>query len=66
MTALTADNTAVVAAYAQGRDDERRDLLLWLDTVVQFGLHRVGDVQGAQLVRTLCERADCREHLGGA
>jgi hypothetical protein len=65
MTASTADTAGVVAAYAQGREDERRDLLLWLDTVVQFGLHRAGDLHGAALVQALCLRADSREHLAG-
>jgi hypothetical protein len=54
-----------MAAYVQGREDERRDLLLWLDTVVQFALHRAGDVHGAALVQALCLRADSREHLAG-
>lgn len=66
MTASTVDNAAVLAAHQQGREDERRDLLLWLDAVVQLELHQRGDLAGAELLRSIADRAERRDHLGGA
>jgi hypothetical protein len=66
MTVSTADDIAVRAAHQQGREDERRDLLLWLDVVVQFQLHQHGDVAGARLLQRVAQRLEQCEHLGGA
>lgn len=66
MTALTADTAALRAAYQQGRETERRDLLLWLDAVVQFQLHQHGNVDGARLLQRVADRVEQGEHLGGA
>lgn len=66
MTVPTADTAALQAAHQQGREAERRDLLLWLDVVVQFQLHQHGDVDGARLLQRVTERVEQCEHLGGA
>ena len=66
MTVSTAADIAVRAAHQQGREDARRDLLLWLDVVVQFQLHQHGDVDGARLLQRVAQRLEQCEHLGGA
>lgn len=66
MTALTADDIALRAAHQQGRQAERQDVLLWLDTVIQFSLHQHGDIDGARLLKQVADRLEGCEHIGGA
>lgn len=65
MTVSTADTAAMEAAVQLGRELERRDLLLWLDAVVQFQLHKQGDTDGAMLLRRVTDRIEGCEHIGG-
>jgi hypothetical protein len=66
MTASTADTAALQAALQQGREEERRSVLLWLDVVVQFQLHVNGDAEGSRLLQRVAERIEQCEHIGGA
>jgi len=66
MTASTADTAALQSALQQGREEERRSVLLWLDVVVQFQLHVNGDAEGSRLLQRVAERIEQCEHIGGA
>lgn len=66
MTASTADDIAVRASHQLGREAERQNVLLWLDTVIQFQLHQQGNVEGAKLLKQVADRLEGCEHIGGA